>query len=288
MLLYVSYWSDKLNTHKKIPYDIMMVQLKQMSKEELQRHLQLLGCDWSYEAIYESLKKTFNDLQVADAIFDSCIIQDDNSPYPKDFIDEAVLEIARRETFSFIHYGIVSRDFVQAMQLSDDQQRVDALEMNFRKVLKLAKTFSLDSLEGIVYQVNDGVDIISMLAEMLDTMQQLARQEKPYAKRIVAFVDKYLQIFTKTNTFTKVMLQYEQAQAYLTFNSAKGEQLFLKLLKTHSEPTDVILHYGLAYLDDDEEKTRKIFLRYQNKLDKKSESYDIIMDILQDLERRSS
>ena len=80
MLLYVSYWSDKLNTHKKIPYDIMMVQLKQMSKEELQRHLQLLGCDWSYEAIYESLKKTFNDLQVADAIFDSCIIQDDNSP----------------------------------------------------------------------------------------------------------------------------------------------------------------------------------------------------------------
>ena len=32
----------------------------------------------------------------------------------------------------------------------------------------------------------------------------------------------------------------------------------------------------------------KIFLRYQNKLDKKSESYDIIMDILQDLERRSS
>lgn len=57
MLLYVSYWSDKLNTHKKIPYDIMMVQLKQMSKEELQRHLQLLGCDWSYEAIYESLKK---------------------------------------------------------------------------------------------------------------------------------------------------------------------------------------------------------------------------------------
>lgn len=127
-----------------------------------------------------------------------------------------------------------------------------------------------------------------MLAEMLDTMQQLARQEKPYAKRIVAFVDKYLQIFTKTNTFTKVMLQYEQAQAYLTFNSVKGEQLFLKLLKTHSDPTDVILHYGLAYLDDDEEKTRKIFLRYQNKLDKKSESYDIIMDILQDLERRSS
>ena len=44
----------------------------------------------------------------------------------------------------------------------------------------------------------------------------------------------------------------------------------------------------MAYLDDDEEKTRKIFLRYQNKLDKKSESYDIIMDILQDLERRSS
>ena len=82
-----------MNTHKKIPYDIMMVQLKQMSKEELQRHLQLLGCDWSYEAIYESLKKTFNDLQVADAIFDSCIIQDDNSPYPKDFIDEVAIMV---------------------------------------------------------------------------------------------------------------------------------------------------------------------------------------------------
>lgn len=261
---------------KKIPYSIMLEQLPKMPKEELQRHLTELGCTYSYDKIYDLLTKTFNDLQIADEIFQRCSISDTNSPYTKDFIDEAVLEIAQRESFPFTHYGTITRNFIQAMDVADDVARIDLMEANFRKLMKLAKIFSLQSVESLQYQVNDGIDVLTMLAEMLDGMQQMARKDHAVAKRIVAFVDKYLQVFPKTNNFTKVMLQYEQAQAYIVLKSRKGEALFMKLLKTHSDPSDVILHYGLAYMDDDPAKTKKIFMQYQKMLDKKSEAYDLL------------
>ena len=37
--------------------------------------------------------------------------------------------------------------------------------------------------------------------------------------------------------------------------------MFQKLLATHSDVTDVVLHYALAYLDDDEKRTRRVLER---------------------------
>ena len=49
---------------EKVAFSMACEQLKQMSKEEICRHLKELGCTWSYERIYNELANTLNDLSV--------------------------------------------------------------------------------------------------------------------------------------------------------------------------------------------------------------------------------
>ena len=267
----------------KISYEIMVEQLKTMPKAEIERHLKTLGCPVSYDEIAKRLANTYNDLEVSDVLFTCYKIDDENSPYQMDFIDEAILEIAKREDFGFEHYGILADSLTEAQELSDVEAKINESEALFRKLFKLAQKFKQPSLERMIYTVNDGVDMFALIVDMLDDMQVLARNDKAYANRIIKFVDKFLQVFTKTSPFMKVTLAYEQAQAYMVMKSKKGEQIFLNLLKTHQDTTDVVLHYGLAYIDDEPKKTLKIFDRYQKQLNKESEAYTTIQEIISDL-----
>ncbi len=272
-----------MTTHK-VPYETMIQQLTKMPKDEIQRHLQNLGCAWSYEDVYKKLCTTFNDLQVADEIFEKFTIDDKNSPYSKTFIDEAVLEIATREEFPFIHYGMILQSLQEHVEIGNEKAKVDAMENDFRCLLKLANYFHMNSIENMMYQVNDGVDVFSLLAEMLDTMQILSRSEKEYANRIVRFINKFLQVFTNISPFAYTMLKYEQAQAYITLHSTKGDEIFKQLMKTHSDVTDVVLHYGLAYVDDHKEKTKQIYRKYKSLLDVNSDSYQLIKEVIDDID----
>ncbi len=269
----------------KVPYEIMIQQLQQMSKEEIERHLQLLGCSWSYEEICKRLQLTFNDLQIADEIFEKCLIDDKNSPYSKTFIDEAILEIASRETFSFIHYGSILKSLQEHVEIENSKIKVDTMEQDFRNLIKLAQYFHINSIETMMYQVNDGVDIYSLLAEMLDKMQIIARNNKEQANKIVRFINKFLQVFTNISPFAYTMLKYEQAQAYIVLQSTKGDDIFKQLLKTERDVTDVVLHYCLAYLDDNKKKAKQIYRKYKSLLDKNSESYSILVDVIDDIDK---
>lgn len=269
----------------KVPYEIMIQQLQQMSKEEIERHLQLLGCTWSYEEICKKLGLTFNDLQIADEIFEKCLIDDKNSPYSKTFIDEAILEIVSRETFPFIHYGSILKSLQEHVEIENSEVKVDTMEQDFRNLLKLANYFHINSIENMMYQVNDGVDIYSLLAEMLDAMQIIARNNKDQAHKIVRFINKFLQVFTNISPFAYTMLKYEQAQAYIALHSTKGDDIFKQLLKTQSDVTDVVLHYCLAYLDDNKKKVKQIYQKYRNLLDKNSDSYSILLEVMDDIDK---
>ena len=77
----------------------------------------------------------------------------------KAFIDEAVLEIARREDFGFTHYGLISDAILDLMEQGSEQVAADLLEQ-FRLLFKTAKRFHIDSLEAMMYQVNDGLDAV--------------------------------------------------------------------------------------------------------------------------------
>ena len=79
------------------------------------------------------------------------------------FIDEAVLEIARREDFDFTHYGLISDAILDVMEQGSEQVAADLLEQ-LRLLFKTAKKFKIDSLEAMMYQVNDGLDMIGAVS----------------------------------------------------------------------------------------------------------------------------
>lgn len=272
---------------KDLQYKQMIQHLKAMSSTEISKHLKAYGCSLTYDDIYEKLKTTYNDLLIADIIFESDTICDKGMPYPKSFIDEAVFEIASREVFEFTHYGLISSTIATLAAKPEKNDEVfDKIEEQFRKLFKTAKRFRVHSFDTMVYQINDGVDMMGILVDILNTWMEQGRAQNHYYKRIIDFVEKFLVVFPKTNDFSKVTLQYELAQAYLGMKSKKGEQLFLQLLKTHSDPTDVVFHYALAYLDDDEPRAMRILQRYQPILDKRSESYAFIQELKQDFQKR--
>lgn len=270
---------DKLKT----PYDVMCLQLSKMSKEEIQRHLELLGCTWSYDKIKEELQLVYNDLSISDRIFQECKIQDEHSPYTIDFVDEVVLEVTKREKFPFMHYGRISTVIDEAMQVQSGLALAFTLREQFEKLMHTAKYFNQTSLESMIYEVNDRIDLLSALALLLDELLQAGRNDAQYYHQIVQFVDAYLQVFTTTSEQVEAMLYYEQATAYIALHSPKGEQLFKRLLDTYRDQTDVVLHYGLAYLDDDDARTLRIFKRYQHLLNKESDAYEIIHSIILEL-----
>lgn len=268
---------------QQMSYNEMMKQLKLMSIDTINMHLKSLGCSYTYEDLKIQLAETYNELVIADRIFETQPICDEKSAVPKSFIDEVVLEIVSRETYTMTHYGSISCAIEALMQDNLDKRGICSLQEQFRKLFKTAKKFHIDSLEAMIYQVNDGIDMLGAITLLLDEMMVKGREDKQYYKDIITFVDKYFSVFSKTSDFLKVTLLYEQAQAYIALKSKKGEQLFLQLLETHSDKSDVVLHYALAYIDDDERKALKIIQRYENILDKESESYIILQDIKKDI-----
>lgn len=269
---------------QKATYEQMAEQIKSLTKEEINKHLSLLGCTCDYDDIAQRLARTYNELAIADMIFTKDEISEDHSVYPKTFIDEAVLEIAKREAYPFMHYGIISEQIALCMEHSDRSAAEEMLKQ-FQLLFKTAKQFSIPSLETMIYQVNDGVDMFGAIVAMLDIWMEQGRNDSGCYKEITSFVDKFLTVFSKTSDVLKVTLLYEQAQAYIALKSRKGEQLFLQLLKTHGDPTDVVLHYALSYLDDDEKKAAHILRRYDAILDPNSESYAVIQELKEDMKK---
>lgn len=260
----------------------MVNKIRGMRREEIDMHLTKLGCTLTCEDIRKRLQTTYNDLAVADAIFETQTIDDTHALFPKTFIDEAVLEIARREDFDFTHYGLISDAILDVMEQGSEQVAADLLEQ-LRLLFKTAKKFKIDSLEAMMYQVNNGLDMIGVVTLLLDLLMEQGRRDKEQYRVLIAFVDKFLTVFSKTSDFFRVGMQYEQAQAYIALKSKKGEQMFQKLLATHSDVTDVVLHYALAYLDDDEKRARRILERYASRLDKESPAYEEIQELKKDL-----
>lgn len=267
---------------QKKTYEQMVVEVQQMTKEELTKNLRLLGCKLGYTEINNKLKGVWNDLAVADELFSVYHIDDTNSCYTKEFVDEAVLYIATHEIYSFQHYGIIS---TKIRELRHDPLQYEACYEAYLALISLAQQFQLHSLEWMVYYVNDGVDLIGACIELLDRMMEAGRRQPIWLTHVVSFIHTYLQVFDQTNDLLSVCLQYEMAKAYIGLHDARGDQIFKKLLKKHFDKTDVVLHYMLAYLDDDRQKVRKIYQQYHALITNKSDSYSIIQDVMSEFKK---
>ena len=265
-----------------IAYQNMIHDLNQMSKEDIDQQLLQMGCAMKYEDIQEQLKHTYNELSIADRIFETCDIRE--VKYPKSWIDEVVLEIAMRENYGFLHYGILSSKIRDIMNknIAAKEKMDEGIEC-YQKLCQTAKRFGITAMETMQYQVNDGVDLYACLMDLLDFgMQEAEHQPREY-RRICDFCEKLLKTFSHSHPLLRASIQYEQATAYIKLKSKKGEQIFQKLLNTHSDPCDVVLHYALAYLDQDEARAARILQKYKKLWDPQSDAYAVIQQILKEI-----
>lgn len=256
--------------------------LPTMGQEEIMTQLRLLKVEMPYEEIVQRLAATYDDLLVADAIFERYPVDDSQSAYPKEFVDEAVTKIARAESFPFTHYGILSQDIIELdTVLLSDEQRMQRLQDIFTKLFQLCKRFKLDNFDNLVYTINDQCD---MGKEFLAYLSLLQKQSTTEAHRqVIQMVDRFFQVFAQMNPYMEEQLSYSQARSYIALKSSKGEKMFITLMKEVPDTTEVVYYYGMSYYHLDKKRTKTIFERYRKELHKDSSYYDKIQKIKQKL-----
>lgn len=271
--------------------DQMYDDLETMDQVTMMEKLHKMGCTWSYETIVDELEKNWNDLKVSDNIFATCAIDDTCAIYPRDFIDEAIyLILSRFHQFKFEHYGLISKalDDLCEADLSVIE-KLTLLEECFQRFFKMCKYFDLNNFDQIGYEVNDGTDLHSIIIEYLDECREQGRAGKiEYYKKIVDFILRFQKQFSYVNDFLANALAFELASAYVAIKNPKGEKMLLDAINKHKDKTEAILHYGLAYIDHNPDKTGRIFERYQSQMNKESDYYTIIHEIIDDLTAKRS
>lgn len=260
----------------------MYQDLPKMDQAEIMRQLQILKVDMPYDEIVQRLAATYDDLQVADAIFEGYPVDDTNSPYPKEFVDEAITRIAREEAFSFTHYGIISQDLIDLHDvLLSDEQRSKRMHELFTQLFQLCKRFKLDNFDNLVYTINDQCDMGKEFIAYLTCLQKLNTMEAH--RQVTQMADRFFQIFAQMNPYIEEQVSYRQAASYIAMKSSKGEKMFLSLMKEVPDTTEVIYHYGMSYYTIDKKRTKTIFERYRKELHKDSEYYDKVQRVLKSM-----
>lgn len=270
--------------------DKMYDDLETMDRTEMMEKLRAMGCTWSYDEIVNELEKNWNDLKVSDKIFETCTIDDTCSIYPRDFIDEAIyLILSRFHQFKFEHYGLISKrldDLCEAEM--KDTEKISEFEECFKRFFKMCKMFDLNNFDAIGYEVNDGLDLHSIIIDYLDEcMEQGSTNDPAYYNKIIDFVLRFQKQFKYVNDFLSDALKVELATVYVATKNPKGEKMFLDAINTKTDKTEAVLHYGLAYLDQFPQKTLRIFERYKTLINKESDAYEIIKEIIDDSKKQA-
>lgn len=262
-------------------------ELPNFTIEEILQEYKVLGCTSTLEELQDLLQKNYNELAVADHIFNTFTIDDEPSAYAKEFIDLGLLRIIElAPIYKFQHYGIFINHIEKLINSElSEKDKVTAYEEQFAKFFKMAKTFTLDNFDSMMYMINDGLDLQGIIIAYLDDLMELGRKEASYYHKIITFVERFRKEFTKVNEYLSIALEYEYAQTLVALGNKKGEKIFLELLEKHNDKTDVILHYALSYVDADEKKALRIIHKYAHLLNKESDAYEIVMEMKEDVEK---
>lgn len=245
--------------------------LDAMSEDDLMKELSVLHVDASIEELLQRLALTYNDLAVADWIFDTYPVDDSNSPYPKEFVDEAITKLARFHEFTFTHYGIISQD-LQALHdpMLSKRSRIEKKKECFQKFFQLCKKFKLDYFDNVVYTIHDDLDMGIEILQYLNELQ--ARNEKEDHRCVLQTIERFFQTFSKMNPWIEEQLQYEQAESLVVMKSSKGEKLFQQLLEEASDPTEALYRY-VDSVQTDQKKQASLIKKYHKYIEKDSEYY---------------
>lgn len=245
--------------------------IDRMSEEELISELKVLHVTADLSELIKRLSQTYNDLAVADWVFETYPVDDTNSSYPKEFVDEAITKLARLHEFPFTHYGIISQDLQAAYDpMISQAQKIAKRQECIQRFLHMCKKFQLDYFDNVVYTVHDDLDMGKELLQYLNNLQK--RNEKEDHRIVLQTIERFFQTFSMMNPWIEEQLQYEQAESLIKMKSSKGEKQFQQLLKQASDPTEALYHYMQSY-PDDRKKQESLRKRYGSYIDKESEFY---------------
>lgn len=260
-------------------YKKMWRDLDGMEEDVLMKELQNLHVNKTKEEILQKLQETYNDLAVSDWIFATCTVDDSQSDYPKEFVDEAVTRLARLNPFPFTHYGIISQDLfsLQHAMINEDE-RLQKQGECFQRLFHLCKRFQLTFFDHVVYTIQDELD---MGKAFLLYLNQLQKHGQPVDHRLaIQQIERFFQTFDQMNPWIEEQLQYEQAESLIALKSAKGEKLFVKLIKEASDPTEAVYRFAKSYENRDPKRIKNIVSRYQKNITKDGEYYSELMALL--------
>lgn len=266
---------------KKTKLKQMWNDIDSMGVEQLMEELHCMKVPYSKDQLLEKLSGTFHDLAVADWIFATCQVDDAESIYPKEFVDEAITRLARLHAFPFTHYGIIYQDLYALHDpLISRSQRLQKQQECFQKLFQLCKRFQLDFFDHVVYTVQDDLDIGKEFLAYLNELQTL---QTPEAHRQVSqMVERFFQTFGQMNPWIEEQLQYEQAESLVALKSVKGERIFQQMIKESADPDEAIYRYAMSYAHLDPKKAKRIVSKYQKEIIKDSDFYQDLMKLQKD------
>ncbi len=269
----------------------MLDEIQKMELDQIMDLLHQFGCEYDVDTIVEKLSNTWNDLSVNDEIFNTFEIKEEVNGMSCDFVDEAIYEIMTRfAKFDFMHYGVFSNQVSELADLMmDEEGKVERLRELFQAFFKMCKKFKCNQFEGMIYQVNDGLDLYSVVVDYLDQCMEMGRmKDRKYYQYILDFVERFRKQFPVISPFLDFNLSCEQAQVLVALKNPKGEKMFLDLLKNHHDFTEAVFHYALAYIDDQPSKALRILRKYEKDIQKESESYELYQQVIADLQSEVS
>lgn len=252
----------------KISYQQMCIDIQFMSNDELMQQLNLMKVNMTYPELVAMLKQNFSDLLVSDQLFRTYPIDDQESVYKKEFVDEAVLQIAKRNTFSFQHYGILVEQLQEVNQrkLVDEDTLSYKLDL-YKQLFHLANTFHLDHFDAMVYAVNDGFDLGN---DWVSTLHALIKQNP---KETLEMISKFQRVFLIRNPYIEDQMTIIEVMAFFILNSKKAETYFHRAITQEVDICE-LFYYTSPYMNPIQKQ--RFYHKYKKQMDQSSCYYQKI------------
>lgn len=257
----------------------MDVAIDMMSSTDINDLLKKMNIKITYDEIYLKLQNCFNELEVADYIYDNNDI--DTKIYPLETIDEIIITMCKTLEFDFLHYGIIENKIYDSMENDMSiELRLDLCYEQILEFLNSCKKFKLNNFDAIMYQVNDGFDLQTFINNYLDECREIANKKSKYIENMIVITREILKQFDIMNDFFVNDLNVMQATAYIIKGEDKiGDKMFHRIIKNCDDKAIITLQHAMAYMDINASRTKTILKNNMDILMKNKDVMDMVKEI---------
>lgn len=252
-------------------YEEVVKKVQGMSEEEIDTLLKSFHSSFTYSKIKEALSLTMNDLSVGDLIFATDKIESSDPWYSKFTIDVIVYEIASRETFKGLHYGLWVEQY-DDIKGKDLDQEIELL----RIFIKSANAFKVDNFDTILLNIEDGPIVFEA---MIDVIERSSKKQDYFKDGLELFNDWMKQF--------RFMIEAIEEQLILVvmpicvrLNFKEAQRLVARALDITDQKGEWILEYLSLVNSYQKDSFRTAYKRVQSYLVKSDPCYKDVADFV--------